>query len=69
MKDKVSDFLVYQDNDVTKIKIYSVLALYLLRYNNILMDATEKNIVYKTVELKKKKMVMLDNQADRMKEF
>jgi hypothetical protein len=54
---------------LAKIKAMSVLSILLLRFHGILMTADEKNILVKTIELKKKKMLLLDSKSEREQEF
>lgn len=43
----------------------TILSILLLRFHGILMNGEERNIVMKTIELKKKKMLQIDSKEDR----
>jgi len=43
----------------------TVLSVLLLRFHGILMSAEEKLILFRTIELKKKQLMLLDNRKDK----
>jgi len=52
-----------------KVKLLTLLSILLLKFNGILMVSDEKKILYKTIELKKKKLILIDSKEEKQMEF
>lgn len=69
IKLKLADHLCDTEGFFVKMKTMTMLSILLLRFHGILMTVEERNTVLKTIEIKKKKMVQVDNKDDRLGEF
>ena len=63
IKEKIQPFLGDNQILMVKIKTMTILSILLLRFHGILMTIEERNLLIKTVDLKKKKMLQLDVKA------
>lgn len=65
----MSEHLNGNEATIIKIKILTILSILLLRFHGILMSTEEKLIIFKTIELKKKRMLQIDEREEREAEF
>jgi hypothetical protein len=61
LKNKMGEFLSGYEVNFIKVKLLTLLSLLLLKYHGILMVAEEKKILHKTIELKQKKLLLIDS--------
>lgn len=65
----MNEYLNGNEISYIKIKILTILSILLLRFHGILMPTEEKLIIFKTIQLKKKKMMQMDVREERQAEF
>jgi hypothetical protein len=69
LKERMNDHLNGSEISLIKIKVLTILSILLLRFHGILMSTEEKLMIFKTIELKKKKMLQMDVREEREAEF
>jgi len=62
IKERITLYLGDGDLSMMKLKCLNILCILLLRFHGILMTSEERGIIFKTIELKKKKFLYLDLQ-------